>query len=235
MTWGQHPIARDVGRLVLTFHGIGEIPAHIAPNERPYWSTESKFAAILDEIGPASRSTGLPIQITFDDGNDSDVRVVLPALEKRCLTADFFVCAGRFGQLGYLNESQLLELRDAGMRIGSHGWDHIDWRRANDASMDRELRGARERLSEVLGHQVDVLSIPFGSYDRRVVWMLRRNGVRAAYTSDGGRASGRSWLVPRETCTATWDPARIRQISRTGPFAPEPVRRALARLVKRIR
>ncbi len=235
MTWVQHPTARDGARLVLTFHGIGEIPAHVGPSERPFWFTQSEFAAMLDEIGRASRSTGLPIQITFDDGNDSDARLALPALVERDLTADFFVCAGRLGQPGYLDESQLLELRDAGMRIGSHGWGHVDWRRIDDASMDRELRGARERLSEVLGREVGEVAIPFGSYDRRVLGMLRRDGVRTAYTSDRGRASGRSWLVARETCTATWEASTIRRIAGTGPSAPARVRRSLARLVKRLR
>ena len=235
MSWAQHPTARDGERLVLNFHGIGEVPPHVGPDERPYWATESEFAAMLDVIGPASKSTGLPIQITFDDGNDSDARLALPALVERGLTADFFVCAGRLDEPGYLNDSQVLELRDAGMRIGSHGWGHVDWRRADDASMERELRGARERLSELLGHDVDDVAIPFGSYDRRVIGMLRRIGVRTAYTSDGGRASGGSWLVARETYTAAWGAATIRRIAATGPSAPIRVRKSLARLVKRLR
>jgi peptidoglycan/xylan/chitin deacetylase (PgdA/CDA1 family) len=204
-------------RLVLNFHGIGNAPARVGPGERQFWATESAFAAMLD------------------DGNDSDARLALPALLERGLTADFFVCAGRLGQPGYLDEHQLLELRDAGMRIGSHGWSHVDWRRADDATMDRELRGARERLAEILGYEVAEVAIPFGSYDRRVIGMLRRHGVQVAYTSDGGRASSRSWLVSRETCTAAWEASTIRRIAGTGPSARARVRRSLACLVKRLR
>lgn len=235
MMSAPHPAARAKRRLVLNFHGIGEVPPSVGPSERRFWTTESMFDAILTEIGRASQSTELPIQITFDDGNESDVRLALPALLERALTADFFVCAGRLGKPGYLDESQVRELRSAGMGIGSHGWDHVDWRRINDATMDREVRGARERLSEVLGYDVDEVAIPFGSYDRRVVGKLRQEGIRTAYTSDGGRASGGSWLVTRETCTATWDGRTIERIAGVGPSHLGRFRRSLARLVKRLR
>lgn len=222
-------------RLVLTFHGIGEIPAHVGVNERPFWCVGSEFTAILDEINRESQQAGLPIHITFDDGNDTDVRLALPALVARGLTAHFFVCVGRLGKPGYLYEAQVVELRDAGMRIGSHGWDHIDWRRANDATMDRELRISRERLSDILNQDVDEVAIPFGSYDRRVLRILRRGGIRTVYTSDGGRSSGRDWIVSRVTYTSSWDAATLRRVASVTPSLKDIARLSLARLVKRHR
>lgn len=228
-------IASNGKRLVLLFHGVGHVPAHVGAEERPFWCTEPTFTALLDEVRPASQRAGIPIQLTFDDGNDTDALVALPALVARGLTADFFVCAGRLGEQGYLDEDQIRELRDAGMRIGSHGWGHVDWRRADDATMDRELRGARKRLSEVVGHDVDEVAIPFGSYDRRVVGMLRRTGVRTVYTVNRGWAGGADWMVPRETCADSWDLDTFHRLTASAGSIPKRARRSLYRMVQRLR
>ena len=221
-------------RFVLNFHGVGDVPGFVGSDERPYWSSEADFVALLDAAGPTSASTDLPIQITFDDGNESDALVALPALLERNLTADFFVCAGRLGQPGYLSETQLRQIRDAGMRVGSHGWSHIDWRTTDNDALDREVRVARERLSEVLDQDVSDVAIPFGSYDRRVIQSLRRNKVRTVYTSDPGRA-GDGWIVSRETWVEGWDSDRLHHVAATRPSARQRAYRPLARLAKRLR
>jgi peptidoglycan/xylan/chitin deacetylase (PgdA/CDA1 family) len=231
----QRLTSDDRERLVLTFHGIGDVPAHVVKEERPYWCPESTFTAILDDVGEVSKDARLPIQITFDDGNDADAHLALPALVERGLTAHFFICAGRIGQPGYLDEAQMLQLRDAGMVIGSHGWGHVDWRRADDIKMDRELRLARERLSEIVGQDVADVAIPFGSYDRRVIGMLRHSRFRTVYTSDGRRASARGWMINRQTCTSTWDAVTLRRIACTPPSTWERMRRSLVCQVKRFR
>jgi peptidoglycan/xylan/chitin deacetylase (PgdA/CDA1 family) len=224
----------DGTTLVLSLHGVGPVPEHAGPEERPFWCTEAAFTALLDEVVPASVDAGVPIRLTFDDGNDSDVRVALPLLADRRLRADFFVCAGRLGRPGYLDEASVRELDDAGMGIGSHGWDHVDWRRVDGAARQRELVEARSRLSAVVGRAVDDVAIPFGSYDRGVLAGLRRSGVHTAYTSDGGLADGHGWLPTRETCTAAWVPPTLHDVARGGP-PQQRLRNAAARLVKRLR
>jgi peptidoglycan/xylan/chitin deacetylase (PgdA/CDA1 family) len=231
----QPSTPEDRERLVLTFHGIGDPPAHVGKDERPYWCPESAFTSILDHVGEVQNDAGLPIQITLDDGNDTDARLALPALVERGLTAHFFICAGRIGGAGYLDKAQVRQLRDAGMEIGSHGWGHVDWRRVDDAGMDQELRVAREWLSEIAGKDVTDVAIPFGSYDRRVMGMLRHSRVHAVYTSDGGRASARGWMISRQTCTATWDAMTLWRIACTPPPPRERIRRAVVCLVKRYR
>jgi len=221
-------------RLVLTFHGVGYVPTHVGTEERRFWCAESQFHGLLDEVRLLSQTT-VPIQLTFDDGNDTDVLVAMPALLDRQLTANFFICAGRLGERGYLDEDQIRRLRDAGMRSGSHGWGHLDWRRADDLAMDLELRKARERLSMVVGHDVDEVAIPFGSYDRRVVGMLRQTGVRTAYTSDGGWATDAGWMVPRQTWTNSWKPETLREVAASAGSIAERARRSIARIVKRLR
>ena len=97
---------------------------------------------------PPDQSTGL--FITFDDGNQSDAKIALPALVKRGLRASFFICAGRIGRPGYLDRVAIRDLLDAGMEVGSHGMRHLDWRKIDDTTLNVEIsrraQGDRGRL-----------------------------------------------------------------------------------------
>lgn len=222
-------------RLVINFHGLGAIPTGVDGAELRYWCTEHRFGAILDTVRPLSEAGGLPIDITFDDGNLSDIQIALPALVARGLTATFFVCAGRIGQAGYLDGPALRELLFAGMTIGSHGWSHADWRLCDEKTLERETLGALQEIASVVGRGVDEVGVPFGSYDRRVLAQLRRSAVRTAFTSDGGRAPRGAWLVPRHSYTTDWTAATLREavMQREGLLAQ--AKRGLIRALKQLR
>ena len=196
-------------QLILNFHGIGDPPAGTDPSERAYWWDQSAFNSLLDEIRVAVNDNGLPIAITFDDGNMSDALIALPALVRRGLKALFFVCAGRIGQASYLDKPAIADLVAAGMSIGSHGMSHVDWRLANSAELDRETAGARQVLEDVCARRVDEAAVPFGSYDRRVVATLRRQDWRSVFTSDGGLAIEGQWMRPRNSLDRGWQHKQV--------------------------
>ena len=135
-------------RLILNFHGIGPIPTRIGLAERAYWCDDRFFKSMLDSIVNVPQQVS--IELTFDDGNISDAVVALPALVSRGLTACFFVCAGRIGLEGYLDRSAMNELISAGMEIGSHGWNHVNWRRIDDKTLDIEIDDARKNSRTLL-------------------------------------------------------------------------------------
>lgn len=182
-------------RLVVNLHGIGEPGADVSAGERRYWCRRAMWPAVADALAHVAASSRVSLEITFDDGNLSDIEDGLPALLERGLTATFFVCAARIGRPGYLDVDHLRELRDAGMRIGSHGWSHISLRGLGDRDLKRETVDSRDRISEVAQTEVDSFAIPLGSYDRRALRSLR--GYRAVYTSDWVRARQTDWLTPR--------------------------------------
>jgi peptidoglycan/xylan/chitin deacetylase (PgdA/CDA1 family) len=174
------------------------------------------------------------LRITFDDGNASDVEHALPALRERGLRATFFVVAGRLGKPGYLAASDVRALADAGMGIGSHGMRHVPWRGLDDAALRDELVDAKLLLEEVVERPVAEAACPFGSYDRRVLGMLRRSGYVAVYTSDRGASHPGDWIQPRNTVHHSDTGSVLAEIYRAKPRSRSAVQHA-KRIVKRWR
>ncbi len=178
--------------VILAMHGVGRPARQLDPGEDERWLTVEQFERVLDVAAEHE-----DVRLTFDDGNDSDVEIVLPRLADRGLTAEFFPLAGRLGQRGYLDRDGLRELVRAGMEIGSHGWEPRDWRRLDDLHAGRELRDAPQLLGDLCGRPVRRYSLPFGAYDRRVLARLRQAGATRVYSSDGGAARRDGWLQAR--------------------------------------
>lgn len=191
---------------VLIFHGLGPPQRELEPGEARFWLGRDPFCALLDRI--ADMGATAP-QITFDDGNASDIEIALPELAARGLSAAFFLLTGRLDQPGSLRAVDVRALAEAGQSIGLHGHAHRDWRRLDAASRQQEFRTARARLADLSGKPVTLAAAPFGLYDRQVTKALIAEGFDALYTSDWGGASGRQFLRPRNCIDATMDDAAL--------------------------
>jgi peptidoglycan/xylan/chitin deacetylase (PgdA/CDA1 family) len=178
----------------LCFHGIGTPGRELETGEAPYWISEDFFAEIMDYV------TNHPtIDLSFDDGNASDVAIALPALQKRKLTGTFFPLAARLGQPGSVDGDGLKELRTSGMLVGTHGMHHQPWRGLNPASLEEELVDARAILERELGAPISVAACPLGSYDRKVLSRLKTLRYTRVFTSDRGTTRPDAWLQPRHS------------------------------------
>ncbi|MGZ4171245.1 MAG: polysaccharide deacetylase family protein [Solirubrobacteraceae bacterium] len=214
--------------LILTFHGLGAPPDDVSDSERKVWVPVQWLEAIVDVL-PSSG-----VRIAFDDGNRSDVDDALPVLIRSGRSAQFFVLAGEFDKPGRIAPADVATLQRAGMRIGSHGLHHRDWRRISDHELAGELTESRRALSEIVNLDVVEAACPFGSYDRRVIKALRTAGYARAYTSDGGATQGERWLAARTTITREHPLEHWLALAAKGPTRPDPTLR-LKRCLKRIR
>ena len=205
--------------VTLTFHGIGDPPRRLDPEEAHVWLAADEFGAVLDWV--AARRD---VKLTFDDGNASDLERALPELRRRGLTAAFFVVAGRLGAPGFLDPDGVRALADAGMTIGCHGMRHRAWRHLDEHALHEEIVDARNLLEDVVDRPVAEAACPFGSYDRRVLHALRRCGYRRVYTSDRGSSRPEQWLQARNTVRRGGGTALA-----TGALAPGSRREALRR------
>lgn len=184
-----------MARVGVIFHGIGTPGRVLEPGEAPFWVSVARFEAILDRI--AALPDPLQMRISFDDGNASDMEIAVPRLLERGLTADVFALTGRVDQPGSLTSADLRGMVSLGMRVGSHGVGHRDLRRISATGLTDELRQSRARLEGILGRPVTDFSIPFGSYNARVLAAIRAAGYQVAWTSDRGTMSDSAFLRPR--------------------------------------
>lgn len=195
-------------RLYLTFHGIGEPLVPLSEGEGRYFVARDVYRTLIGTLAALEKTAGVTAHVTFDDGNLSDYETGFPALQEHGRKGSFFVLAGRIGKHGYLSAAQIRELADAGMEIGSHGHDHVDWRRLDEAGRRREFSDARKRIEDTAGRAVTSAAVPFGRFDRFVLAHLKQEGYSRVFTSSQGLAMSGSWFCPRTSLTQDFDPAR---------------------------
>jgi len=222
--------------IILNFHGVGPAPGRgFDPGEAAYWLETDAYRDAVGRIARA-RDAGRPVAVTFDDGNASDLEIAAPILVEHRLTATFFVLAGRLGGPDALSPADLVRLREMGMAIGTHGADHVDWRRLDATETEREMVWARGEIAVSAGLATDVIdaaAIPFGGYNSRVLRRLRAAGYRVAYTSDGGGADTEEFVQARTSLRRDTAPEAVEIILAGRMALKQRLRRAAAIFVKR--
>lgn len=218
-------------RLVnICFHGVGTPARPLEDGEAPYWVERDLFLRVLDDVMTWPR-----VDLSFDDGNASDVEIALPALVERGLTARFFVLAGRLDLPGSLGRDDVRTLQSAGMTIGTHGMHHRPWRAMNAADRADELVEARRRIQEAAGSPVDEAACPLGRYDRRLLAELRRLGYRRVHTSDRRAARAGAWVQPRFSVRSHDSVTSLREQALTPAPAITRLRLHATGLIKQLR
>lgn len=100
---------------------------------------------------------------------------------------------------------QVQEMESGGIEIGSHTITHPILPNTTDEQLDRELRGSRARLEEVLDHPVKLFCYPNGSFDQRVVSAAAQAGYECAVTTEPGLNHPQSNLLQLRRVPADLD------------------------------
>jgi peptidoglycan/xylan/chitin deacetylase (PgdA/CDA1 family) len=208
--------------LNLCFHGIGTPGRQLEPGEDSCWVGTEQFQALLETIAKYPW-----VDITFDDGNKSDVAIAMPNLLRLNLSATFFPIAARLDQPGSLTSADVRSLVRAGMTVGSHGMRHRSWPSVSGQELKEELRDAAVAIADAAGEPVKHVACPFGAYDRRVLSAVRRHGFSRLYTVDGGSARRDAWLQSRYSVRSSDTPESIERNAQSprGDVLPAAIRK----------
>jgi len=138
----------------------------------------------------AARHDGPQVILTVDDGCESIYSCVAPELEKLGWFGHFFVTTDWIGKKGFMNAQQIRELHDRGHVIGSHSCTHPD-RMSCLCRQDlmREWSESSTVLSDIVGQQVSVASVPGGYYSRPVAQAAAHSGIKVLFTSEPSTGS----------------------------------------------
>jgi peptidoglycan/xylan/chitin deacetylase (PgdA/CDA1 family) len=175
---------------ILYYHSVGKVaddytvPLQTFGLELDWLAANGFHTVSLHDLLESRRNRRpLPpraIILTFDDGKEDALRVVLPELRKRGMRATFFIITGKVGEPGYLSWDGVRELADAGMEIGSHTVTHARLADIPAERVDSELLESRRQLESRLGAPVEALAYPFNSLRARLVDAAERAGYRIA-------------------------------------------------------
>lgn len=192
---------------ILGYHSVGaaadDLTVPLPVFERQLaWLQAEGFATISVHDLLEGKVPKRSVILTFDDGKEDAIRLVLPALQKRGMRASFFVVTGLVGRPGYLTWGDVRALAAAGMEIGSHGVDHARLADLPDDRVREELAQSKRALETELRRPAEVLAYPYNSTRARISAEAKKAGYRAALA---GIAHGNADLFSlyRRTVTGT--------------------------------
>lgn len=160
---------------------VGEFAQHLQAIAS---ATSKKPGSALDLLRSPAAAEPL-VLVTFDDGGVSAHSYAAGLLEDLGWPGHFLVTTDRIGSPSFMTREHIKSLRRRGHIIGSHSVSHparmsaCGWR-----ELTREWRESRDALSEILGEDVTVASVPGGYFSTRVARAASAAGIRLLFTSE---------------------------------------------------
>ena len=142
----------------------------------------STFGNILEPVGDLPDEAKRLI-LTFDDGHQGNYDYVYPLLKHYDFPAVFFVATDLIGTRNMMTWSQLREMADHGMSIQSHGVSHEPFEMLSCQQVREELHRSKEIIEDMVGKEVDTISLPHGSIHRKTFDIAEQVGYRFVCTS----------------------------------------------------
>lgn len=187
-------IANGSKILVLNYHQIADKNNALSVTLKDF-ETQMKFLADSGciTITPDELYAGLrgeidlppkPVLITFDDGYLDNYTNAYPILKKYNLRATIFVIPAFTGVYpGYMTWEQLKEMEQSGtITVESHTLTHPKLEELPDDEIRVELLNSKNLLEENLGHPVEFLAYPTGTYNLHIAGIAQDLGYKGAFT-----------------------------------------------------
>lgn len=199
---------------VLMYHRVGDArndwearyaisPANFAAHMQALARNGRTAVGIDDLIGWLAGNRSLPegaFVLTFDDGFRGVREHALPVLERLGWPFTVFLVSDLIGGndvwtrksnpdgniYPLLDLDEIRDMQQRGCSFHSHTRRHASLPSLDDVALIDELRGSREALAELLGHEVSYLAYPFGHVDARVEAATSAAGYVAAFATQPG-------------------------------------------------
>ena len=124
-----------------------------------------------------------PVLITFDDGYIDNYTNAFPILKKYGLRATIFIIpAFTSSNPAYMTWEQLKEMEAGGITIESHTFHHPKLEELPDDEIRSELLNSKTTLEENLGHPIEFLAYPTGTYNLHIAGIAQDVGYKGAFT-----------------------------------------------------
>ena len=179
--------------LVLNYHQVQTANSALAVAEKDFDAQMNYLSSHgYVSITPDELYSGLngeielppkPVLITFDDGYVDNYTNAFPILKYYGMRATIFVIPAFVGKYNnYLTWDELREMEENGITVESHTMNHYKLEELPDDEIRSELLNSKQMLEEQLGHPVEFLAYPTGTYNLHIAGIAKAVGYKGAYT-----------------------------------------------------
>lgn len=120
---------------------------------------------------------GCQVALTFDDGYLDNYPCAFPILKELGFKAAFFVTPEEIGKEGFMSWDMLREMAAVpGIEIGSHALEHRPLADIPEKEAWTSLVASKKILEEKLGREIRAISYPSGSFNEKILEMVRGAG-----------------------------------------------------------
>jgi len=121
--------------------------------------------------------------LTFDDSHLSQYEA-FEIMKKYGVKGTFFIITNALDSKDSLSISQIKEMFNSGMEIGSHTASHKNLTNMDKKELAKELCLSKKRLESMLNIKIESISIPAGKYNQNVIKSCLKFGYKFVRTSD---------------------------------------------------
>lgn len=130
-----------------------------------------------------------PIILTFDDGYDNFYANAYPLLKSKSMTAVTYVIVDSIGKTGYMTESNIVDLSQNGIEIGSHTLSHPNLTGLSESKLNTEVVESKKILETLISSKIYSICYPAGKYNEATETAVKNAGYLYAVTTERGRAN----------------------------------------------
>ena len=165
-----------------------------------YHNISNRFNIGINNISPKSFEKHLDffahfsdISICFDDAYEDIYKYAFPILEKYNFNKIIFPITDYIGRYNkwdvnffinkkkHINKDQILDLKNNGWIIGSHGKSHISYKTLNDNEAYEDLAKSKGFLEDLLNEEVEIFTPPFGYLSKNQIPLIIKAGYKKIY------------------------------------------------------
>ena len=130
------------------------------------------------------------------------MKLAIPVLQKYEVPSHIFVTTDfiKSGNKDYLNRNDLKELsKIQNVSIGSHGKTHTKLENLDDNKIETELTESKNFIEDLISKEINSVSYPHGSYDDRVIKIIKNSEYEFGASSIFGSISNNvnKFILPR--------------------------------------
>lgn len=154
-----------------------------------------------------------PVMLTFDDTDYDQYEVGAKELDKYGYKGVYFIMTvsiGKKGKVHYMSSEDIKDLADRGNTIGSHTYDHKNFKKYSGDDWKIQLDKPTAKLEEITGQKMLDFAYPFGLWNAEGIPELKKRGFRAAYALADKRDENEPlYTIRRIIASGYWSPKTL--------------------------